>query len=277
MKVKQSDSQELLADIKCLLNSAQEDYNQKRCDNYKYYISEFNSLLQKAQGSGVGAELPKVADAECDEVDHNTMLNSYGSECPSFPVIPSISSKTSKLREIINSAGKLLRKVNSVAGGDLSNNSSPITYIEKLCKRFHIVASQLRKRRENRSTLKVQDEYDVHDLLHALLRLHFDDVRPEEPILSYAGGSARTDFFLKPEQIFIEVKKTREGLAAKELGEQLIIDIEKYSKHSDCKMLVCFVYDPDARIVNPRGVEADLNSKSDERMKVITFIEPSAA
>jgi hypothetical protein len=113
-------------------------------------------------------------------------------------------------------------------------------------------------------------------LLHALLRLHFEDIRPEEWTPSYAGGAARMDFLLKVEQIVIEAKKTRKGLTARELGEQLIVDIEKYSKHPDCKTLVCFVYDPDGRIANPRGVEADLNSRSDEQIQVLTFIKPSA-
>ncbi len=80
--------------------------------------------------------------------------------------------------------------------------------------------------RENRETLKIEDEYDVQDLLHALLLLYFDDVRAEEWTPSYAGKSARMDFLLKNERVVIEVKKTRLGLADKELGDQLIIDVD---------------------------------------------------
>lgn len=69
--------------------------------------------------------------------------------------------------------------------------------------------------RENRETLKIEDEYDVQDLLHALLLLYFDDVRAED----YAGKSSRMDFLLKNERVVIEVKKTRLGLADKELGD----------------------------------------------------------
>ena len=46
------------------------------------------------------------------------------------------------------------------------------------------------------------------------------------------------DFLLKNEKIVIEIKKTRVGLTAKKLGEQLIVDIEKYQQHPDCKYLV---------------------------------------
>jgi hypothetical protein len=68
--------------------------------------------------------------------------------------------------------------------------------IELLCSRFHEVAKQLRIRYDGRYTLKVDDEYDVQDLMHALLRIFFDDVRPEEWTPSYAGKGARMDFSL---------------------------------------------------------------------------------
>lgn len=72
---------------------------------------------------------------------------------------------------------------------------------------FYKVARQLRCRYENRETLKIEDEYDVQDLLHALLLLYFDDVRAEEWTPSYAGKSSRMDFLLKNERVVIEVKK----------------------------------------------------------------------
>ena len=71
------------------------------------------------------------------------------------------------------------------------------------------------------------------------------------------------DFLLKLEQIVIEAKKTRSGLGARELGEQLIVDIQKYKQHPDCRTLVCFVYDPEGRIANPRGIENDLSGDKD--------------
>jgi len=37
----------------------------------------------------------------------------------------------------------------------------------------------------------------------------------------------------------IEVKKTRESLRAKALGEQLLVDIARYHVHPDCKRLFC--------------------------------------
>lgn len=145
--------------------------------------------------------------------------------------------------------------------------------VQSLCLRFHSVVRQLRTRHEGRPTFDVDDEYDVQDLLHALLRLHFDDIRPEEWTPSYAGKSTRMDFLLKKEKVVIEVKKTRKGLDAKRLGEELIIDMAHYRNHSDCHTLICFVYDPESRIANPAGLEADL-SRDDAELCIRVIISP---
>lgn len=135
---------------------------------------------------------------------------------------------------------------------------------------IYIIVRQLRSRYDRRPTLDVEDEYDVQDLLHCLLRLYFDDIRPEEWTPSYAGGCSRMDFLLKNESIAIEIKKTRKGLGQKELGDQLIVDKERYRGHPSCKTLMCFVYDPDGKIPNPSGMENDLSGQEgDLSVKVL--------
>jgi hypothetical protein len=156
--------------------------------------------------------------------------------------------------------------------GIVSSNSNRAD-IERICRRFHQVVRELGSRHAGRAPFTVNDEYDVQDLLHALLRLYFDDIRPEEWTPSYAGGSSRMDFFLPEERTVIEVKKSRLGLGARELGDQLLIDIGRYQSYQNCSRLVCFVYDPDGRIHNPRGVEADL-AKSSTKMDVVLLIQP---
>lgn len=145
--------------------------------------------------------------------------------------------------------------------------------IELLCNRFPVVVSQLRDRHGDRPTLDVSDEYDVQDLMHALLRIFFEDVRVEEWTPSYAGGSSRMDVLLAVEGIVVETKKTRPGLAARQLGSELIDDIARYRAHPNCKQLVCFVYDPEGRIANPRGLERDL-SRQEEGFTVKVVIAP---
>lgn len=137
---------------------------------------------------------------------------------------------------------------------------------------FHKMVKCLRGRYNNRSTIDVQDEYDVQDLLFAVLQLFFEDIRKEEWTPSYAGNCSRVDFLLKKEKIVIEVKKTRSSMKDKDLGEQLIIDIERYKVHPDCKQLICFVYDPEGRIVNPIGIVNDLENNNKDFVKV--YINP---
>jgi hypothetical protein len=81
------------------------------------------------------------------------------------------------------------------------------------------------------------------------------------------------DFLLKEQKTVIEVKMTRVGLSDKELGKQLIEDKAKYQTHQDCKTLICFVYDPEGRIINPKGIENDLNQKNDA-FQVMIIIKP---
>lgn len=152
---------------------------------------------------------------------------------------------------------------------------SEIEKVKLLCQKFHIVARTLRERYDKRTTLDIVDEYDVQNLLHALLKIFFDDIRTEEWTPSYAGSSSRVDFLLKKEGIVIETKKTRQGLSDKEIGEQLLIDMGKYKNYPDCKILICFVYDTEGRVRNPKGLENDINRLSNEQLNVIVIVEPS--
>jgi hypothetical protein len=146
----------------------------------------------------------------------------------------------------------------------VASMSSALKQVVEICNNFHKVVKQLRSRHAQRPTLDVNDEYDVQDLLHSLLHLHFADIRAEECTPSNAAQCTRIDFLLKNENIVIEVKKTRKGLTAKEVSSELIEDIHRYQSHPDCKTLICFVYDPEERVVNPRGIEKDLNTNTED-------------
>lgn len=148
-----------------------------------------------------------------------------------------------------------------------------VELLKVICLRFHLFATQLLSRHGGRQAFEVADEYDVQDLMHALLRLHFDDVRPEEWTPSYAGSSSRTDFLLKKEKIVIETKMTRKNLGQKEVADELIIDKERYRSHADCKTLVCFVYDPGRRCSNPAALEGDL-SEVREDLRTVVIVAP---
>ncbi|MGC2696375.1 MAG: hypothetical protein WA738_11345 [Candidatus Angelobacter sp.] len=143
----------------------------------------------------------------------------------------------------------------------------------QLADSFHPVAVRLRRRRTEREPLLIKDEYDVQYVMGALLETQFEDVRSEEWTPSYAGGASRVDFFLKKESAFVETKMPRDGLADRKLGDELIIDIEHYKRHPDCKSLLCFIYDPDHRLKNPRALENDL-TKQHGSLPVTVIVRP---
>ena len=99
--------------------------------------------------------------------------------------------------------------------------------------RFHAIALSLRHRHASRQPLLLNDEYDVQDLLAALLEIDFTDIRPEEHVPSYAGKSTRMDFLLKTEQTVVEAKYAKAGHADKDIGSELIEDIVRIRIASD--------------------------------------------
>ena len=148
-------------------------------------------------------------------------------------------------------------------GSTAEDLPSAMSRLEQLGDRFHRVALKLRAARAGASAFEIHNEYDVQTLMGGLLETRFEDIRSEDWTPSYAGKSARIDFVLKNEQVAVEMKMTRDGLNDAKLADELIIDIDRYKAREDCKALFCFVYDPEHRLKNPAGLEADLSRKTD--------------
>ena len=148
-----------------------------------------------------------------------------------------------------------------------------VEIVTNLCRRFQQFALQIQHRHDGRATVKFDDEYDVQDALHAILRLHFEDVRAEEWTPSYAGNSSRMDFLLKREHIVVEAKMTRKSLRQKDVAEQLIQDKERYRSHPECRELICFVYDPAHFLTNPTALEDDL-STAEPKLSTTVIVSP---
>lgn len=144
------------------------------------------------------------------------------------------------------------------------------TQLEQLAKGFHEFAKALLTRHGGRPPIAIRDEYDVQDIFAAFLRIFFEDVRREEWIPSLAGGSTRTDIYLKKEKVFVELKMARAGVSASELRHQIADDILVYPQHPRCKAVFFFIYDPEGHLMNPRGIERDLNeTRSAVDVKVV--------
>ena len=104
-------------------------------------------------------------------------------------------------------------------------------------------------------------EYDVQDLLHALLRPWVVNIKPEEFTPSYAGTSTRMDFLLRKLKLVIELEFVRDRQQSRKIGDELIIDIEHYRRHPDCNELWCVVFDTDHLLVNADGLRDDLEGE----------------
>lgn len=144
--------------------------------------------------------------------------------------------------------------------------------LEAALRRFSDFAHQLSSRRHaGREPFPFDDEYDVQDSLHAVLKLQFDDVRPEESTPSYAGGASRLDFLLPKVRTVVETKFVRPSLTDNKLGQELIVDIARYKAHQQCQTLYCLVYDPKKLLGNPAGLEHDL-SKEHDGLRVVVIV-----
>ena len=227
----------------------------------------------------------KFGDPELEQWEHKAerfLFNHYGLESYEFRIFHGISYYPDTYNDYRSENDYIegCRNGLSIAKGmltDIQSDFQGVPAIDKteelfrIFKHFRKFAVELAHRHDGRETLRIQDEYDVQDLLRALLSLYFDDVRPEEWTPSYAGGSARMDFLIPEIEAVIEVKKTRKDLADKKLREQLIIDIAYYQEHPKCKKLYCFVYDPDTILRNPAAIKNDLEQKHQGLVRV--FIE----
>lgn len=258
-------SSDLVRDIQVFDQGVKEEFEARFFDGYKDRLTEFNGLLERAHRLALAEDI--------------LLVQPVGPDHDPWPAHAS-ETKKAKLREIANSARRLRARAEAEwpgMGAPLSEPKElPVLRIERIANRLHKVAIQIRSRHDGRPTLDVSDEYDVQDLLHSLLVVDFDDVRPEEYTPSYAGGASRTDFLLKKERIVIEVKKSRNGMTANSLGQELLVDIARYGEHPDCGALICIIYDPDSRIANPRGLEADLEKRSSRRTLVRVMVRPIA-
>jgi hypothetical protein len=133
----------------------------------------------------------------------------------------------------------------------------------------------LTHRRKGAQALSFSTEYDVQDLLHALLRPWVADIRPEEFTPSYAGSSTRMDFLLPKHKAVIELKFAHERSQARKIGDELIIDIDHYQRHPDCDYLWCVVFDPDHLLPNSEGLKSDLEGQretKDGSVRVTVFV-----
>ena len=135
-----------------------------------------------------------------------------------------------------------------------------------LCERLPLVARLLASRKRAKAAYEIDDEYDVQDLLHAVIRGYLKYSVDEEP-LGKVGGvrSARADIAIADLGILIELKYVSGPTDQQRLVEEFAQDLLLYSAWPPLKTFVYLVYnasdlrDPEA-LQRLQG-ETVLNSK----------------
>jgi hypothetical protein len=127
--------------------------------------------------------------------------------------------------------------------------------LEQLLRRLPQTIRQLRTRHGNRPPFRVEDAYDLEDLIRAVLPVQFNDVRCESRTPRYDSGT-RTDFLLKQDQIAITLKWATTRVRDAELAQQLQEDVAYYAHQRTWRALVVLIYNPEGFPMDLRSIQA---------------------
>lgn len=95
---------------------------------------------------------------------------------------------------------------------DQETKEIPLLRIRNTLGKFNLFADQLKRVRSGKEPFLIKDEYDIQNLVHALLLLDFEDVRKEDPTPISSGASSKIDLVLKTENVLVEIKKATSSL-----------------------------------------------------------------
>jgi hypothetical protein len=102
-------------------------------------------------------------------------------------------------------------------------------------------------KKQPKTVIKIEDEYDVQDLLYVSLKSVFPTMKYENPLAKFGGKSTRLDFVLMEEGVIIEVKQINASEKNdSKFTDQLKIDIESYHLLDYLKDLIFYIYAPNA-------------------------------
>jgi len=141
------------------------------------------------------------------------------------------------------------------AGANTPVAEDPLTAFERILRRVPRMVRELRNRQGDRPPFRVEDRRDLEDLMRALLPLWFDNVWPQARTPSYSA-TTHTDFRVDSEGLMVVVKLVRAAGDDARLTAEWQEDVQYYLTQASCRTLLGFVYDPLARLPDPRRVEA---------------------
>jgi len=134
--------------------------------------------------------------------------------------------------------------------------SCDVSLIIRLCKRIRNAARILENRKQKDKTpYLIKDEYDVQDLLHALIRGYMKYSVQENTLEKSAGTRAsRPDISIEDLGVLIEVKYVRSPKDQKRIVNEFSQDLVLYAKWKPLKTLVLVIYNSDT-LRDPEALE----------------------
>lgn len=118
-----------------------------------------------------------------------------------------------------------------------------IALLLRLCERLPDSARVLATRQRGRVPFELNDEYDVQDLLHAVIRAYFKYSVREEPVGRVGGGkSSRADLAFEDIGTIVEVKFVHGPNDQNRIVEEFAQDLVHYSKWHPLKTFVYMIY-----------------------------------
>ncbi len=119
-----------------------------------------------------------------------------------------------------------------------------VEMVSELCRRLPHAARILSNRpRKDKTPFKIEDEYDVQDLLQAILRAYLKYSVQENPLPRVANAkSGRADISIEELGTLIEIKFARNPEDQKRIFTEYTEDLELYSSWPHLKNLVYLIY-----------------------------------
>ncbi|MFC1461454.1 hypothetical protein ACFLQR_02910 [Verrucomicrobiota bacterium] len=121
----------------------------------------------------------------------------------------------------------------------------------------------------------VQQEDDVRDLLYAMLRASMLDLVREEPTPSKANTHKFVDLCSRTSRLLLEVKWISRSGQWKQIQKQMNDDIQSYTTHPACEILVFVVVDAARDIPDPGLFQRENTGRQviqDREVDIHTFV-----
>jgi hypothetical protein len=130
---------------------------------------------------------------------------------------------------------------------------------------FKDVVAVLQQRRAGKTPFELKDEYDVQDVLYAMLRPVLVDLEREDPTPKDLGSSKKCDLVSRSNSLVIEAKYVRDKRHGTSVFDEIKVDVDSYHTHPACRDLVVFVYDAFGFVRNARQHERDFSGTREVR------------